>query len=438
MIDHRKIAPAIHEFGHLNIPLPEETTLSNGIPLSIINHGPDEVCRLSLIWRQGGVEVGSMPLGAITGLVMREGAGGQSATEIAETLEFNGAQLRIEVSTHCSRLELIAPNNRIAEVLPAISDIITSPHFPTHESSVIIDNRARALEIERGKVGFHARHAINLMMMGAGHPLAVEDTPEVIRAITSEQIRSAWQRLFMSERPVAFLAGHITPAVVESIDSHIGAIRFPDGQLERLIIPFTPVTERRVDIHRPQSLQSAVRIAMPAIPRSHPDYIPLRILVMALGGYFGSRLMANVREDKGYTYGIHANLLGYREGAMTMIGCECDNKYTEALINECIREIERLATGDFSDDELGRVRSYVMSQLAALLDTPFSIGSYYENMVLADISTDYFDQQQSAATAISASSFKHLASTYLNPATARIAVAGATQNSLTTPPSPSL
>lgn len=431
MIDRTK-APAIHQFGHLNMPRPQKVTLSNGIPLSVINHGPDEVCRLSMIWRQGGVEVGSMPLGAMTGLVMREGAGDCTGTMIAETLEFNGAHLRIDVSTHCSRLELIAPNNRFADVVSTVSDIITKPTFPRHETGVIIESRARALEIERRKVGFHARQAINSMMMGISHPLAIEDTPEAIRSITTQQITSAWQQLFMSERPVAFLAGHVTQSVIDSINDSIGTISFPDRCNDRLIIPFSPTDKWRTDIDRPKSLQSAVRIAIPAIPRSHPDYIPLRLLVTALGGYFGSRLMANVREDKGYTYGIHANLLGYREGAMTMIGCECDNKYTDALIEECLKEIERLSTGDFSEDELERVRSYVMSQLAATLDTPFSIGSYYENMILAEIPDDYFEQQQSAANDMSATNFKRLASTYLNVANARIAVAGATQNSLTT------
>ncbi len=423
MLD-RTTPPPISRFGHLTLPHPTLSTLSNNLPLTVIENGADEICRLSLIWERGGAEAMTMHHGAITALMMREGAGSRSAAEVADTLEFNGAQLRIDVGAHTSRLELTATNSRLPHVLPAIVDIITAPQFPAHELGVVLENRARALEIERHKVGYHSRHAINAMMMGDNHPLAAEATPEAIRAVTRDEIVGTWQTLFACGTPATFLAGNVTPAIVDAVDRTIGAMSISPAPGRQNIMPFTPAAPGTRVIERPGALQSAVRIALPAIPREHPDYIPLRILVTALGGYFGSRLMLNIREDKGYTYGIQSNLLGYREGSMTMIGSECDNRYTRALIDETFGELDRLSSGDFTDAEIERVRSYVMSQLAAVSDTPFSICSYYENMILANVPADYHEQQQQALQAITPDSLARLADAYLRPSDARIAIAG--------------
>lgn len=423
MLD-RTTPPTISRFGHLTLPRPTLSTLSNNIPLSVIGNGADEICRLSLIWERGGAEAMTMHHGAITALMMREGAGSHTATEVADTLEFNGAQLRIDVGAHTSRLELTATNSRMPHVLPVIADIITAPQFPAHELGVVLENRARALEIERHKVGYHSRHAINAMMMGDSHPLAIEATPDAIRALARQEIVDTWRTLFNSVSPSVFLAGHVTPAITEAVDHTIGAMKVSAGEGCQNIIPFTPEDPGTKVIERHGSLQSAVRIALPAIPREHPDYIPLRILVTALGGYFGSRLMLNIREDKGYTYGIQSSLLGYREGSMTMIGSECDNKYTNALIDETLGELDRMSSGDFTDTEIERVRSYVMSQLAAVSDTPFSICSYYENILLANVPADYHEQQQQALQAINPDSLARLAADYLRPSDARIAIAG--------------
>lgn len=423
MLDRTK-APAIGKFAHLRIPVLRQITLDNGMMLNVINQGEDDIVRLSLIWTRGAAEAQSMQHGLVTSLAMREGTLSHSAKEIAEALDFNGANLRVNIGAHCSRVEVIALSKRLEYVLPTVMEVISRPAFPQHELDIIIENQAQAIEVERHKVGFHTHTAINRMVMGPGNPLATELTPESIRMIRRDDIVETWSQTFVPGRAHAYIAGRIPQETIDLVNATVGAVHPSKPAPHPVYTPFAGSDERYSFIERPGALQSAVRMAIPTIKRDHPDYIPLRLLVTALGGYFGSRLMANIREDKGYTYGIHASLLGYHEGGIMMIGSECDNRYTEDLVEETRNEIARLSTGDFSTDEIERVKSFAMSQLAETLNTPFSIMDYYENMLMAGTPHDYFDLQLKAIQSINADVFARLASEYLSPESLYVAIAG--------------
>ncbi len=405
----RKTPPTIKPFSRLVIPQPRHANLDNGVPLTIIDQGNDDVTLLSIVWSGGIAEASSPAITALVALAMREGTTTHSGAEIAETLEFNGAQLSIQPSSHFFRLDLKVVNSRLEYILPTVVEIFRSPAYPEHELNVLRENQARSIEIEYEKVDYHAANAINRLIMGENHPMAFESTPDNIRAITRNDVVAFWEKVFCAKPVHVYLAGHITPEIERLINSHIGSIDFESDAISLIEIPFTAASQHDILIPRPESLQSAVRFAIPTIGRDHPDYTALRLLVMALGGYFGSRLMLNLREDKGYTYGVQAYLLGYREGGVMMISTQCDNSYAQSLIDETRREIERLASRDFTAEEIERLRFNAMSQLASMLDTPFSIIDYYRNHLLSDTPIDYFYQQQEAIEALSSDSLASLA-----------------------------
>lgn len=165
-------------------------------------------------------------------------------------------------------------------------------------------------------------------------------------------------------------------------------------------------------------------MSIPAVPRSHPDYNLLRMTVTALGGYFGSRLMMNIREDKGYTYGISSALLGSREGGYIVISAQCDNRYTSALIDETRAELIRMADSPLSDDELKRLKFNVASDLASTLDTPMTMMDYYELRHTIGVPDDYFYARQKALAEITPEIVCEMSRRYLNPDSLRISVAG--------------
>lgn len=164
-------------------------------------------------------------------------------------------------------------------------------------------------------------------------------------------------------------------------------------------------------------------MSIPAIPRTHPDYNALRMTVTALGGYFGSRLMTNIREDKGYTYGISAALLGAREGGYTMISAQCDDRYTEALIEETKSELRQMVDKPLSDDEFNRLKFNVASDLASTLDSPMTMMDYYILKRSVGIPDNYFEARQATLATIDPDTIREMSRRYLDPDQLRISIA---------------
>lgn len=426
-IPDRTVAPLITGFGNLVIPETRTITLDNGIPLTVLDNGEQEVNRITLAWDGGIAEAPSPSIAAITTNMLREGSKHYNGAEIAEIIDFNGSWLRANVHSHHSSLVLYSLNSRTANVLPYIAEIISEPSFPEKELSVVREKTARNAELEREKVEFYSSRNLRRMVMGEKHPLALTETPDEIRAVTCDNLRAFHSHEFSTSTCRIYLAGRITPAIEDMVNRRFGSVHTDGKGYQLNIVPFAPLNGVRQSFFKKDgALQSALRLAIPTIDRNHPDYIPLRIAIMALGGYFGSRLMMNIREDKGYTYGITASLLGYREGGLMSITTQCDNSYVNQVIDEAVKEIRHLAREKFPVDELERLKHYVMTQLASLLDSPFLMMDYYENMQYTPTPADYFARQVQAVNAISTDDIPRLVSTYLDPDNMYISICGDT------------
>lgn len=419
----RKTAPFIKGFGSLNIPQPRTTTLDNGIPLTILDNGSQEVNRISLIWDGGICETTHPSIASLTANLMREGTNLHSGAEIAEAFEYNGAWIKSSIHSHHSSIVIHSLNSRTENVLPILAETIVSPNFPEQATSVLREKMARTAELDLEKVDFHSSLSNRKLLFGEMHPLANCDTASEIRNISRQDIFDFHNKVYCTDTCGIYIAGRITPQIEDLINNHFGQSIKPNG-CKLNIKPFSPSVTKEQIIDRPGSLQSSLRLSIPTIDRLHPDYADLRIAVMALGGYFGSRLMANIREDKGYTYGISASLLGYKEGGIMCIATQCDNQYVPALIEEVKKEIIRMTTSDFSNDELSILKHYAMSQLASSLDSPFTIMDYYENMRLASTPSNYFESQINAINNITSDKIARLAKKHLQLENLYISIAG--------------
>ncbi len=185
--------------------------------------------------------------------------------------------------------------------------------------------------------------------------------------------------------------------------------------------PEEPQTRR---ITKEGAFQDAIAAGMPGPDRSHSDYIALRLTVMALGGYFGSRLMLNIREEKGLTYGINAALMGTPEGSMLNIAAQCDGRSTDTVISEIGAEMRRMVTDPPTGEELRRLKLHASTDLAEILDTPTSIMGYYANRLYVGTPDDYFERQQKAIETLSPDIISEMAARYLDPSRLTIVTAG--------------
>lgn len=422
--DFKHIAPEVREMGELRMPKPETEVLPNGVVLSVIDGSSQEVNDLSIVFSGGQSEADTRVQSKVMASSMPEGAGGMSGAEISEALDFRGAQMNVYCGNHYTVFGVTSLNSMADGVFGLSRKILLEPAFDAKVVSTVREMAANEIRLRQSKVESMSYNALAKLIMGPEHPEATPDTPEQALAVEPDGLRALHSRIVNAKGCHAFLSGRVPEQVRREARDLLMSL--PGGEACPLSVhPFESEPPQRVDVHKDSALQSSVRCGLPAPPRSHPDYVPLRMTVMALGGYFGSRLMKNIREDKGYTYGISAHLLGVLDGSYISISAAADAAYVDALIEEVRKELARLASEPMDADELRRLRQHVASDLMRMIEDPFAVKDYYLTLVAnLGLTPGYFERQVEVASALTPELVMEMAARYLHADKLRIAVCG--------------
>lgn len=407
--------PEIQKITRLKMTHPNVAELDNRIPVSVIHLGDQPVSRIDIIIEGGRCDGSSQLESELLAAMLREGTTSLSAKEIAEKLDFYGSWLSCDASTHNITLSLYAVNKHFDKVVPILADIAMHPSIPEHELNNLKSRAANRLLTNNQKVSYLASRTFSNRYFGDKHNLGQEISEEAICGITSSRLQEFHKKWFIDSNVRILISGFVTEGMLQTLNKCFGTSwatgPATSSRPDSPNAVFCPATEI---VDKPNALQSAIKIGIPTILRSHRDYIPLRILTTALGGYFGSRLMANIREDKGFTYGISASLLGYRNNSIISISSQCATEYTWDVVKEIKYEMKALQDSLIPKDELDRVRSYMLSELARTLDTPFSIADYYSSVFNNHIDENYFDNQVEIINSISAEEISRIAADYFD------------------------
>ncbi|MDE6127422.1 MAG: insulinase family protein [Muribaculaceae bacterium] len=413
---NRSEAPLVKGFGDFDLPEPAAVALPNGATLYLLDRGDIPVCRLTACWNAGRADAPSVPALVLAANTIRCGTASRTEEEIAETLEFNGAWLRCNADNHASFLTLHSLDKTFGKVLPVVADMLSDATYPARILDTQRAKTAAQLEIKNRRINVKAEHVYNSMAFGENAPLARHYTESDVMATDNDAVREAYAGLFRGNTPAFFLAGRISDTEARLAIELLGNIPYapcPEA-ITRGIIPAPPHTsdcEKRSQVDG--SMQTAIKIGIPTIGRDHPDFERLRMAVMLLGGYFGSRLMTNIREEKGYTYGISASLNGALEGAAVEIACQTDNRFADDVLRETDKEIRRLADEPVGQAELDAARNILVSAMAGVTDTPFSIADYLVSLHTLGLPASHFRRQLEAARAVTTADINRLAAEYL-------------------------
>ncbi len=421
----RSTPPPTYPFGHLSMPVQSVETLPNGLTMHYFRGGDQPICSLSVVFPGGAAEhdesAGRMAVNLLT-----EGTANHTADQLAEIIDFNGAKLGGVHMRHHTDIRLVALEHRIKDMLPIMAEIIAEPAFDAKRLHVAKIKAVNEIQTLRMDVSALASDESNRLIYGNGHPLAHIAQPQDIERLTPETLAALHKGIINPAGAHAFLSGYFTDDILDSVRSMLAAIPALSEGTELNLCPGTPANGGTiVKIPFESSLQSAISMSIPSIPRCHPDYIPLRMAVTALGGYFGSRLMTNIREEKGLTYGIRAMLCGSLEGSYVGIMARCDKSYAYKVTDEIKKELLLLASQPPQGEELERLKTHLASELADNLDSASKVMQYYRNIVTFGTPADYFEQQQTHLDAITSTSIAEMADKYLKPEMLLTAIAGA-------------
>ena len=419
--------PDIHNFTDLWLTCPTPVRLPNGMPMWVIGNGEDEVCRLTLIMGGGAMHESKSMLAYITAANVLQGNRLQSPAEVAEALDYHGAWKASQAHDFCSILSISSLNEHLEKMAELFLNCVSQPSLPADELEVTKQRLAGNCATSRQQVKTLASEAMRQLYYGPRHPLARITTPEGIMSITPQEVEQFHTQHYNSSNCRVIVSGKVTDRELAIVERTVGAWECPGPVDDEVEPPIEPQDKMLEIVDKPQAVQSALYLTLRAVPRRHPDYNRLRVLIMALGGYFGSRLNQNIREQKGYTYGISAYLAGRKADAYIGINTECATQYTWPIIDEVKREMSRLHDELIPEVELNIVKQHIMSDLAKTLDTPFTVAEYVNSTLLFGTYPEYFNDQVSTLEQVTSQELRELARRYLLPERLRIVIAGDAQ-----------
>ena len=390
--------------------------LDNGVPVYSVDAGAQELTQIELVFYAGNWFDEKGIIAGATNALLKNGTKNKSAYAINEIVDFYGAHLNRNCYNETSVVTLHSLNKHLSELLPLMAEIVSESVFPEEELAIYKQNQKQKLEVNLKKCDFVANRLIDKYIYGFDHPYGRFSQASDYDNVQREQLVAFFQQYYTHGNCMIFVAGKLPADIEESLNKTFGSLPFNQNKVVLNSYNQIPATEKKYRITNDENgVQGAIRIARPFPNRHHPDFIGVQILNNIFGGFFGSRLMNNIREDKGYTYGIHSHLQNHIHNTAWLISTEAGKDVCEATIAETYIEMAKLRDELVEADELFLVKNYMMGSLLADLDGPFHTISRWKNYILNGLDADYFNSSIHTIKNITTEELQVLAKKYLNP-----------------------
>ena len=412
----RKQAPEIVDAVNFDIRLKpaEKFTLKNGVEVYAVNAGAEEVLSLEWVFFAGNWYEEQNLVAATTNFLLRNGTSKRTAFQINEHFEYYGSYLNRSCYNETATITLHCLTKHVKELLPVVKEIITDSVMPLDELNIYKQNMKQRLKVSLKKSDFIASRLIDVYLYGEKHPYGKYSKAEDFDAVGREQLLAHYKKYYQEGKLILFVAGKLPADLPSLLDQYFGDLPNKAIPLEPIAIESTNEKKFRVT-NDAEGVQGSIRLARPFPNRHHPDFMKAQVLNALFGGFFGSRLMSNIREDKGYTYGIHSFLQNHIHDTAWMISTEAGKDVCEATIAEVYKEMKDLREELVDEEELLLVRNYMMGGILGDLDGPFQIIARWKNIVLNNLTEQYFYDSLKTIKTISAEELQQLAQKYLRP-----------------------
>jgi predicted Zn-dependent peptidase len=388
--------------------------LSNGLPVVAMPGVDAPVLRVEMIWDAGRpFEQKRLQAGA-TSDMMVEGTKQRTAGELEAYFEQFGTALTQPDLMDTSNLSLSTIIKHAAEVLPVMAEVIAEPAFEEANFARFLKRRRQQLREGLSDNDTLAFRLITESVFGADHPYGYNGYKTDYKALELEDVRRFHQSHFHAGNATLFVAGHITTEVEELLERAFGQL--PTGaRASRPTLSIPPGSPEILQVLKPRAQQTMIRRGRRGIDIRGEDYGGLVVLETIFGGYFSSRLMRNIREEKGYTYGIDSELDTYRFDGSFGVSADVANENLGDVRREIDIEIDKLLQEPVPTAELDMVRAYLAGQLAMELDGPFGHGYRHRSAIIKGYDPESLLANLDAAVrGISPAELRDLAEKYLS------------------------
>ena len=413
---NRKEPPVIKDAVEFDLKLKpyEKHVLNNGVPVYAVDAGAEDVVQLEWVFYAGNWFEKKNLVAASANFLMKNGTSTKTAFQLNEHFEYYGSYLNRNCYNETATITLHCLSKHLEVLLPVVREMLTDAIFPEEEIRIYKQNMKQRLNVNLKKCDFVAGRLIDAYLYGEHHPYGRYTKFEDFDVLTREEISGFYKDYYQKGKLLMFAAGRLPSNLYTILNHNFGDLNNTPVSLQDISSDRASEKKYRV-INDPQGVQGAIRIATPFPNRHHPHFIKAQVLNNLFGGFFGSRLMSNIREEKGYTYGIFSYLENHIQQSAWVVSTEAGRDVCEATIEEVYKEMEILRNEEVDEEELLLVRNYMMGSILGDLDGPFHIINRWKNIILNDLDENYFYTQIDTIKKVTALELQELANEYLVP-----------------------
>ncbi|MBO2525780.1 MAG: hypothetical protein CW341_08805 [Bacteroidetes bacterium] len=409
----RSKAPEIKDFTLFKPQKPKAIVLNNGIPIKIFKNPQLDLLHFTTKIKAGSLYESKKNASVFCYLLLKESSKQHSSSEIDEFLDYYGVNYTASLSIEYASINLVIPKQNFAKVIPYIFDFLVHPVFKEQNIEIMRKRKLMDLAYNRGKVSYCASQLMLHHIFGNSCKTGKILDENDINSITAEDLYEHHRKTFCAENIRIFAAGNIDEEKCGLLSNLFETI--PHGTALPIVssnLTAIPSSEPILDIHQ-ECLQSSFYICRKSLGYKESNRMDFNILSTILGGYFGSRLMSNLRETNGYTYGISCDSLYFEDSSVFYIESEVNVDVTRQAIDECFKEMERLCHEPVTTEELRLVQNYMAGQLLRKVDNSVSYMSQYSRWDDAGSDESEFERQMQSIKSFDKEKAMHLAQQFL-------------------------
>jgi zinc protease len=412
---NRKIPPPVHGVENIAVPPPVVHYLDNGIQVVETRMGTQPVLKLEICFRAGRAAEHKRTVAYAATRLLRDGTTSKNSKEIAEILDFYAGTFATHPGWDTSAVTLFCLTKHFEALIPVVADMIHNPVYPQHELDTFADKNIRELQVDLTQSDTLAYRKLTELLFGENMPYGYSSVAEDYKALTTNDLKRFHQEQLTTDNCVIFIGGAVDSNILSLLNQYMGQPK-SIGIKSKNILCTENYPKTAVHTKNETGLQTSIRMGRRFGSKLNPDYAGASVLNLILGGYFGSRLMKNVREDKGFTYNISSSLDFMQHDGYWYIGTEVGTKLTQKALDEIYKEMELLQTEFVGEQELEMVRNYCLGNMLNMIDGAFAIMDTVKPFFLEDLKEDVLQKLVHTIQHITPAEIQNLAKKYLNQA----------------------
>lgn len=409
MLD-RKIAPPFTHSNSIELPLPQELKIAEGLNVLYFDLVKQALIKIEFIYKAGKWYEPVSGLSYFTAQMLEKGVGSKTSSYVAEVFDLFGAHIEISSGFDYTSIALYSLSDKLKDVLPLFLEMLQSPSFPEEELELMKGIFSQNLKVNNEKNSYVAAKLIRKNIYGTNHPYGNTLEEADLININTDGMHQFFRQYFQPTQ--IYITGSLRSNQLSFVNTQIGTMKLAQYKTDSLSHPIAQgIIEESQE--KQDSVQVSIRMGKRSINKGHKDFFSLLFLNHILGGYFGSRLMKNIREEKGLTYGIYSSLNTFNKDSFFTIGADVNRDNQEITIQEIRNELKKLSIEQIPEKELSIAKNHFIGSIQLDMANPFAVVEKIKNINLNQLDSKYYTNllkeiSELTANSLVATAQKHL------------------------------